>query len=116
MSGDLKQVIVLKDDIDISKGKEISQAAHASLGAYRKASDKKVSEWDNQGMKKIVVSSGDRRLEDLYEECKRKSIPAYLVKDAGMTEVKPGTVTALGIGPAESDKIDTVTGELKLIG
>jgi PTH2 family peptidyl-tRNA hydrolase len=116
MSGDFKQVIVLKEDLDISRGKEISQAAHASLGAYRKASDEKVGEWEDQGMKKIVLSSGGRGLEDLYEACKRKNISAYLVKDAGMTEVEPGTVTALGIGPAESDKIDMITGELELTG
>ena len=116
MSSDIKQVIVLREDLDISHGKEISQACHASLGAYRKASSDEVSEWEKGGMKKVILSSGDRRLEDLYEEVKRKNIPAYLVKDAGMTEVEPGTVTALGIGPADSDKIDQITGELGLIG
>lgn len=116
MSADLKQVIVLREDIDISRGKQMSQACHASLGAYKEASDDVASQWEKRGAKKIVLSSGDRRLEDLYEEIKRKNIPAYLVKDAGMTEVEPGTITALGIGPVESDKIDPITGELKLIG
>jgi PTH2 family peptidyl-tRNA hydrolase len=116
MSGKVKQVIVLREDLDISRGKEISQACHASLGAYRKADSEAVSQWEAEGAKKIVLSSGDRKLEDLYAEIKSKDIPAYLVKDAGKTEIESGTITALGIGPVEESKIDSITGELKLIG
>ncbi|MFT4892358.1 MAG: PTH2 family peptidyl-tRNA hydrolase [Candidatus Nanohaloarchaea archaeon] len=116
MSGEMKQVIVLRNDLDISRGKQISQACHASLGAYKKADPEDVSRWEKEGSKKIVLSSGDRKLEDLYAEIKSKDIPVYLVKDAGKTEVEPGTTTALGIGPVEESKIDSITGELKLIG
>ncbi|MFT4867930.1 MAG: PTH2 family peptidyl-tRNA hydrolase [Candidatus Nanohaloarchaea archaeon] len=116
MSGKVKQVIVLREDLNISKGKEISQACHASLGAYKKADPETISKWEAQGAKKVVLSSGDRKLEDLYAEIKSKDIPAYLVKDAGKTEIEPGTITALGIGPAKESKIDSITGELKLIG
>lgn len=116
MSLQLKQVIVLRDDLDISKGKQISQACHASLEAYRKADPEIASKWRTAGAKKIVLSADDKKLEDLYTEIKSKDIPAYLVKDAGMTEVEPGTVTALGIGPADADKIDSITGELNLVG
>lgn len=116
MSDKLKQLIILREDLGISRGKEISQACHASLGAYRKTDSKTVSEWESSGARKIVVSSGDEELEDLYARIKSKDIPAYLVKDAGKTEIEPGTVTALGVGPVEESKIDSITGELKLIG
>lgn len=115
MSGEMKQVIILRENLGISRGKQISQACHASLGAYRKGDPETISEWEKEGSRKIALSSGDRELEDLYAQASSKDIPAYLVKDAGRTEIDPGTTTALGLGPAEEDKIDAITGELKLI-
>ena len=110
-----KQTIVVNEELDLSKGKLAAQAAHASLGAYEKSSSEAIEEWRSSGQKKVVVGSGEKSLEDLFRQAKRNKIPAHLVKDAGRTEVKPGTVTALGLGPAEDDKIDAITGDLKLI-
>lgn len=112
---DLKQVIVLRDDLEMSRGKMISQACHASLEAYERASKDDAGEWRSKGAKKIALQKGDRSLEEMFEEAKRMGLPAYLVKDAGHTEVEPGTVTALGIGPGDKDKIDQISSELKLI-
>lgn len=110
-----KQAIIIRDDLDMSKGKMIAQSCHASLGAYEKAPEKKCHEWKEKGAKKIVLNPGERKLEELHEEAKRNGIPSYMVSDAGMTELKPGTKTAVGIGPAKEDKIDTITGDLKLV-
>lgn len=112
---ELKQVIVINEELELSRGKTAAQAAHASLGAYKKADDDKKDEWERKGAKKIILSSGDRKLEDILSDAKYNKLPAYLVKDAGHTEVEPGSKTALAIGPAESDKIDSLTGELRLI-
>ncbi|MFB6190141.1 MAG: peptidyl-tRNA hydrolase Pth2 [Candidatus Nanohaloarchaea archaeon] len=111
----LKQALVVREDLEMSRGKMIAQACHASLGAYRKASEDECSEWELQGAKKIVLSPGDLELEEVHQQAKMNGLPAYMVKDAGMTELEPGTATAVGIGPAEESKIDTVTGELALI-
>jgi len=108
-----KQVIVLRDDLNMSKGKMISQACHASLNAYKKASSQKISEWKSQGSKKIALTHDD--LQELLENAQRLELPTYLVSDAGMTELEPGTRTALAIGPDEESKIDQITGELELI-
>lgn len=111
----LKQAIVIRDDIGMSTGKMIAQACHASLGAYKKATGDEKDSWEKKGQKKVVLSAGDNKLEDLYSRAKRNKISAYLVKDAGHTEVKPGTKTAVGIGPDEESKIDSITGDLELI-
>ncbi|MFB6158421.1 MAG: aminoacyl-tRNA hydrolase [Candidatus Nanohalobium sp.] len=111
----LKQVIVLDEDLGISKGKQISQACHASLKSYKKASREICSDWEDQGSRKIALDIGDGSLRERLEKAKSLQIPAALVQDAGLTEVEPGTVTALGVGPAEEDKIDKITGDLKLI-
>ncbi|MFB6144123.1 MAG: aminoacyl-tRNA hydrolase [Candidatus Nanohaloarchaea archaeon] len=110
-----KQVIVVSDDTGMSTGKMISQACHASLKAAEKASDEARGEWESSGAKKVALSAGGKSLEDLFRQAKRNKLPAYLVKDAGLTEVESGTKTALGIGPAEESKIDKITGELGLI-
>ena len=113
--GNLKQVIVLRTDLNMSKGKMIAQACHASLKSYEKASDSVVSDWRSSGMKKISVENDDTSLEEKLEMAKGLQIPAALISDAGHTELEPGTSTALGVGPADSKKIDKLTGELKLI-
>lgn len=116
MSEKFKQVIILREDIEMSKGKQISQACHASLEAYKKSDKDSISKWESTGSKKIVLSSGNQKMEDLYSRMERNDIPAYLVKDAGKTEVKPGTITAIGAGPTKESKINEITGELQLIG
>ena len=64
----------------------------------------------------MVVRVKDlRELYEVYEVVKSIDIPIYLVQDAGMTELPKGTVTCLGIGPDEDEKIDKITNELKLL-
>ena len=111
-----KQVIVLRTDLKMSVGKKCVQVAHASVNACLKANKKIVKKWSEEGQKKVVVKVNSRRkLLKLYEKAKKKRIPCFLVSDAGLTELRPGTVTALGIGPAEEEKIDEITGKLKLL-
>lgn len=111
-----KQVIVIRKDLKMSEGKKCAQSAHASLGAFRKAKKSVVSQWEKHGEKKIVLEIGSRNdLLKLFEKAKKEKLPVSLVKDAGLTELESGTVTALGIGPDESKKIDKITGKLKLL-
>ncbi len=111
-----KQVIILRKDLDMDKGKMVSQGAHAAVGALRKINDDVISEWESEGSKKIVLKvSNLKELKEVENNLKKVKIPYFLVKDAGLTQIKPGTVTALGVGPIEEKKIDKITGKLKLL-
>lgn len=112
----MKQVMVIRSDLKMGKGKIAAQACHASLGAYKKADLHKIRKWEREGEKKVVVKVKDlRELYEVYEILKKTDIPIYLVQDAGRTELPEGTVTCLGIGPDDDEKIDKITSELKLL-
>jgi len=110
----LKQVIVVRKDLKLSKGKLAAQVAHAAVSSAEISKFKK--QWIEEGQKKIVVKcdSLDELLK-IYEETKRLSISSALIQDAGLTEVPPGTITCIGIGPDEEEKIDKITKNLKLL-
>jgi PTH2 family peptidyl-tRNA hydrolase len=111
-----KQVILVRQDLKMPKGKMAVQVAHASVEAVFNTSKKTVEAWAKQGMKKVALKvRDDRELMHYFEKAKKSKIPTGLIKDAGRTFLLPGTITCLGIGPAEEDKIDTVTGKLKMI-
>lgn len=111
-----KQVIVLRRDLSMSRGKYIAQGAHASLGAYESASNDIIDAWKDEGQKKIALGvDGREALESLVREAQARDLPTHLVHDAGQTELAPGTMTALGIGPGNQTDIDAVTGELETL-
>lgn len=109
-------MIVLRTDLGMSKGKLIAQACHASLGAYKNADGMKQDRWETDGATKIAVKGeSEKQLMELFKQARSMDISAYIVKDAGETELEPGTVTALGVGPDESETVDKVTKELPLM-
>ena len=113
-----KQVIVVRSDLKLSKGKLAAQVAHASLGAYRKALEtnpNSVQEWENIGEKKVVLKvEGLKELEELKQKAAQAKLRLVLISDAGRTELPAGTTTVLGIGPAKEKDIDKITGHLKM--
>jgi len=115
----MKQVIVIRKDLQLGKGKLAAHAAHASLSAYRNALESHkgdVNDWVAAGEKKVVVAiDSESAILELFERVKRAKLPCALIRDAGLTQISPGTITALGIGPAEDDKIDVLTKDLKLL-
>ncbi len=112
----MKQVIVVRSDVKMSPGKLAAQVAHASLEAYKKARKDDVSDWELEGGKKVVLkAAGDKELSELLAKARAEHLPCALITDAGHTELPPGTVTTLGIGPAEDARIDKVTGALGML-
>lgn len=111
----LKQAIVINKDLSMSKGKLAAQVAHASLNTYLKADTQVRSNWKSSGAKKIVLQTDEENFQKIMEKAERLNIPCYKVNDAGLTELDPGTQTAIGLGPEEASKIDKITGEFELV-
>lgn len=111
-----KQCLILRTDIKMSCGKMCAQAAHASIGAYEKASASDRKEWMREGQKKVALKAPDEMtLFKLKAAAELEGISSSLITDAGHTEVEPGTITALGLGPAKREIMDKITSELKLL-
>jgi PTH2 family peptidyl-tRNA hydrolase len=73
-------------------------------------------QWRSEGQKKVVLRVANvQALFKLREEADRAGLPCAIVADAGLTEIPPGTITALGIGPAPNKIMDKVTGKLSLL-
>ncbi len=114
----LKQALIVRNDLGMTKGKIAAQASHASLEAYEKTQAKEPAwarEWKNAGMAKIVLKiQSEKELLELFERAKKK-IPAALISDAGHTQTAPGTKTCVGLGPAPENLIDEFAKHLKLL-
>ncbi|WP_049925742.1 peptidyl-tRNA hydrolase Pth2 [Halopiger goleimassiliensis] len=111
----MKQAIVARTDIGMGQGKLAAQVAHASLSAYEKADDQRRTQWKQGGQKKVVLKGeSERQLHELATIADREGLPNAVVRDAGHTQLEPGTVTALAVGPGADDRVDRVTGDLSL--
>jgi PTH2 family peptidyl-tRNA hydrolase len=114
-----KMCIVLRLDLGMSTGKLIAQACHAAVGASelgKKENHKAWRRWRDEGAKKVALEAESlEEIEELAEKANELDIVNILIQDAGHTEVPPGTVTALGLGPDRTDLLDKVTGSLPLI-
>jgi PTH2 family peptidyl-tRNA hydrolase len=113
---DYKQVILVRDDLKLTKGKMAAQASHASVAAVLKSHKDDLKKWQEQGMKKVVLKVKDiQELQAYKAKAEDAGLVVSLISDAGHTHLEPGTVTCLGIGPDKAEKIDKVTGKLSLI-
>ncbi|MGN0176633.1 MAG: aminoacyl-tRNA hydrolase [Methanobrevibacter sp.] len=112
----MKQVIIVRTDLKMGKGKIAAQCCHGSIGSYKKASPDKIKKWENEAYAKVVLKV--KTLDELTELKKLADInkvPNYLVVDAGRTQIPTSSVTVLALGPDEDEIIDKITGDLKLL-
>lgn len=111
-----KQVIVVRSDLKMSKGKTAAQCSHAAVSSLDHTDKKILAAWKREGQKKVVVKAkGETELFELKSKCEKLKLPNSLVVDAGLTELAPGTPTVLAIGPEKEEKINKVTGSLALL-
>ena len=133
-----KQVILVRKDLKMPKGKLAAQVAHASLGAvldqfrrgnvgWQLASDewtflaanahaKPVMEWLNGSFAKICLGVDSlEEMDKLHGLCEGFGIPKCRITDEGRTFFNKPTTTCCAIGPFYSDAIDEITGHLRLL-
>lgn len=110
----MKQVILIREDVDMSRGKSVAQGAHASVLAVRDASEEAVENWlaDSAGTKITLSVESEDELRSLIDSA--EELPTGIISDLGRTEIESGTTTAGAIGPANEDAIDEITGHLGL--
>jgi PTH2 family peptidyl-tRNA hydrolase len=137
MQVDVKQVIIIRKDLSMRRGKEIAQGSHASMrwlldrlighpdnaGNDKYIMDTEESDftdeefwWMTNGTKKVVLQvDTEQELIDLHKLAIIASLSAYIVTDSGFTEFHGvPTKTALAIGPNKSEDIDKITSNLRL--
>lgn len=134
----IKQVIVMRKDLNMRKGKMCAQAAHSSMKVffdrmkhqresgtildqnslnYELNVTLEMKEWIDGIFTKICVSvDSEQELIDIYNKAKEANLPCSLIEDNGLTEFNGiKTKTCCAIGPAQSEEIDKITGHLKLL-
>lgn len=116
---DSKLVVCVRKDLNLGKGKLAAQVGHASVKAAlnAKRQDKKTFDaWTRSGQAKVVVGVKDLgELDAIAQDAKDANLPTVRITDAGRTQVRSGTVTCVGIGPAPASRLDPVTGHLSLL-
>ena len=113
----MKQIIVVRHDINMSAGKLAVQVAHASLKAYISSPKMICEDWVDNGMKKVVVSIDSvAELMELQKELNDNQITYASIVDAGKTEFNNiPTLTCIGIGPEKSEYLNKFTRHLRLL-
>lgn len=143
----LKQILVIRRDLKMRRGKECAQSAHASMKWLTKRLHPFIEEasrggsffhyvftmpriflrvlrtfssvelaWMRAHFKKVVVIvSSEEELLEVHKKALEIGLESQLVQDSGKTEFGGvPTYTACGIGPDHADKINPITGHLKL--
>ncbi len=111
-----KQVLLVRSDLKLPKGKMSAQCAHAAVEAVLKASASDVKSWRKEGQKKVVLKvDNEKELYRYIQQAKDTGLTTSTITDAGKTVIAPGTVTCGAIGPGKEDEIDRIISHLKLI-
>ena len=113
---DYKQAILVRQDLKLPRGKMAVQVAHASIEAMMNAKKTVVNKWMREGMGKVVLRvSNLRELKKYVNKAAELGIATCIIRDAGRTVVKPGTITCAGLGPDKTEKVDKIVSGLKLV-
>ncbi|KAG0124108.1 peptidyl-tRNA hydrolase PTH2-domain-containing protein [Tuber indicum] len=127
LSEDCKMVFVVRTDLSMTKGKIAAQCGHATLMCYKSVREHApgiLERWERLGQAKIALKcsggeegglDGEEELETLAGVAASLGVVAGIVRDAGRTQIKAGSATVLGVGPAPRSIVDQITGHLKLL-
>lgn len=112
-------VLVVRNDLKMTKGKIAAQCGHGAVDAYQKAlraTPVLVSAWERTGCAKIALKvESETELIAIKKAADQENLVNSLITDAGHTQISPNTKTVVAIGPSTEEKINSVTGHLKLL-
>ena len=115
----LKMVFVINHELKMGKGKIAAQVGHAAVKATLKSGELRpelLDAWLSTGQKKICVKAVDApHIEQIENQAKQVNVQTSKIHDAGHTQIPAGSLTVLVLGPDEDEKLDDLTGELKLL-
>ena len=115
----LKMVFVINHELKMGKGKIAAQVGHAAVKATLKSGELRpelLDVWLSTGQKKICVKAVDApHIEQIENQAKQVNVLTSKIHDAGHTQIPAGSLTVLALGPDEDEKLDDLTGELKLL-
>jgi PTH2 family peptidyl-tRNA hydrolase len=113
----VKLVLVVRTDLDMGRGKIAAQVAHAAVAATLAAQGgPNFAAWLDEGQPKVVLKvTSAEQLAGIATQALAAGLPVEVIRDAGRTQLAPGTVTCCAIGPAPATQIDPVTSALSLL-
>lgn len=110
-----KLAVVARRDLQMSAGKLAAQVGHAVHDAVMGCPKAKLESWEDDGSMIVVLQAdSEAELKELQSAATRLKLQSFDVQDEGLTEVEDETFTVLAIGPDASNRVDMVTGTLKL--
>ena len=112
-----KMCVLVREDLKMSKGKVLAQVSHTIVDATVKAytQTQLFFKWRADGEKIVILKvPNEKTLMYIMNIAQRKGVNCGYTVDAGLTEVLPGTKTVGFVGPNFEDKVDKLTGQLKL--
>jgi len=134
----IKQVILVRKDLGMRRGKEIAQGSHASMNFLIEPLRRSLSESSTEGVREITrvpldltpaqcawIAKGMAKIclrvnsaEELlarHAAAQEAGLVSHLILDSGKTEFGGvPTYTACAIGPDDATRIDAITGDLVL--
>jgi PTH2 family peptidyl-tRNA hydrolase len=113
----MKLVLVVRADLGMGRGKIAAQVAHAAVAATLAGlGGEDLAAWLRDGQPKVVLRvPGLAELDEIVARAEAARLPVEIIRDAGRTQLEPGTTTCCAVGPAEASRIDDVTAELSLL-
>lgn len=112
----MKATFVVRKDLEMGKGKIAVQVAHAAVILALNSDKNRLDKWLSNGQKKVALWAKDEaEIKDLERKARDLRVPFYEVRDAGLTQLPPDTLTCVGFGPDDEEIIDKITGHLRLI-
>lgn len=114
----VKMVLVVNSELKMGKGKTAAQVGHAAVSATLKAGQYnplELDSWLKSGQKKICVKANYDEIRQLVSKANLDGIQTVEITDAGKTQIPSGSLTVVAFGPCEDEKLESLTGHLKLL-